>query len=210
MCVWCEGGWIKLYSHGEGGQEMEERIRAESVSGISQLRFWIWFVGSCFWICMSVCGLTLHPCFKASVSLMRLCCKRGSPGLLTCSALQAHTLPLTHTHANTMPHRLMPNAAALIGGFPWMEWARQWDTTFLKLHFCLSSSFSHFSFFHQLVLLLPRLPLGDLMFMYVPLQRGSVKGPSCISLLSVEGLDRTMIDEKHGGASYQNKPVKYK
>lgn len=46
-----------------------------------------------------VCGLAVYPCFKASVSLMSLCCKRSSPGLLTCSAFQTRAA-LQHAHTD--------------------------------------------------------------------------------------------------------------
>lgn len=80
--------------------------------------------------CVCVCGLAVYPCFKASVSLMRLCCKRSSLGLLTCSAFQTSSTlsPPSHTHTH-------PSSQVNVCVVPkhWLVDFRQWRTTFLKL-----------------------------------------------------------------------------
>lgn len=71
-------------------------------------------------MCVCACDLAVYPYFKASVSLMRLCCKRSSLGLLTCSAFQTHSpaarRPLAHPlqrsiyiHAHTHKHTQIPS-----------------------------------------------------------------------------------------------------
>ena len=51
------------------------------------------------WMESDVCGLAVYPRFKASVSLMSLCSKRSSSGLLACSAFQTQAL-LQHARAD--------------------------------------------------------------------------------------------------------------
>lgn len=111
--------WRTRRRNEEKGHLFLHLLRVYSFTEIS-----IRFLRVCVSLCLSespvlvlsVCGLAVYPCFKASVSLMRLCCKRSSLGLLTCSAFQTHTLPAarrplahpllpSHTHTHTVPRR---------------------------------------------------------------------------------------------------------
>lgn len=115
----------------------------------------------------------LYPCFKASVSLMRLSSERSSLGLWTCSASQtlsppAHSAsPLsrsrthTHTHISACRARVAGSCSAppLIAGFPEQsESLSMGDNLSVVVYLSFSSCFSHTS-------LRPAAMLSNLMFM---------------------------------------------
>lgn len=120
----------------------------------------------------SVCACVwsaLYPCFKASVSLMRLSSERSSLGLWTCSASQTlssgtrRISSLSRSHSHTFLQVVCVagscSAPPLIAGFPEQsESLSMGDNLSVVVYLSFSSCFSHTS-------LRPAAMLSNLMFM---------------------------------------------